>query len=111
MSQEGRLLSLTFFLNFSVLNPKIVLKLNKFDPPKKEISTSRGRHPKQANLAFKSTWALWALGPGSLRLLSALQDTDTIKASDKICRQLIYHLTPHSRWLRQSMSRRKSQAW
>lgn len=41
----------------------------------------------------------------------ALQDADTIKSSDKICRQLIYHLTPHSKWLRQSMSRRKSQAW
>ncbi|XP_019221111.1 leucine-rich repeat-containing protein 75B isoform X1 [Oreochromis niloticus] len=39
-----------------------------------------------------------------------LQDADTIKSSDKICRQLIYHLTPHSKWLRQSMSRRKSQA-
>ncbi|KAJ3604142.1 hypothetical protein NHX12_028883 [Muraenolepis orangiensis] len=39
------------------------------------------------------------------------KDTDTIKSSDKICRQLIYHLTPHSKWLRQSMSRRKSQAW
>ncbi|KAJ7994118.1 hypothetical protein DPEC_G00262600 [Dallia pectoralis] len=38
------------------------------------------------------------------------KDADTIKSSDKICRQLIYHLTPHSKWLRQSMSRRKSQA-
>ncbi|KAA8592761.1 hypothetical protein FQN60_018216, partial [Etheostoma spectabile] len=37
-------------------------------------------------------------------------DADTIKSSDKICRQLIYHLTPHSKWLRQSMSRRKTQA-
>lgn len=54
-------------------------------------------------------------GPGSAgrreRFRSVPQDTDTIKSSDKICRQLIYHLTPHSRWLRQSMSRRKSQAW
>ncbi|KPP68422.1 hypothetical protein Z043_112906, partial [Scleropages formosus] len=40
-----------------------------------------------------------------------LQDADTLKNSDKICRQLIYHLTPHSKWLRQSMPRRKSQAW
>ncbi|XP_069380260.1 leucine-rich repeat-containing protein 75B isoform X2 [Paralichthys olivaceus] len=38
------------------------------------------------------------------------KDADTIKSSDKICRQLIYHLTPHSKWLRQSMSRQKSQA-
>lgn len=45
------------------------------------------------------------------RCALAPQDADTIKSSDKICRQLIYHLTPHSKWLRQSMSRRKSQAW
>lgn len=51
------------------------------------------------------------VGAGLSRFLSALQDSDTIKTSDKICRQLIYHLTPHSRWLRQSMSRRKSRAW
>lgn len=44
-------------------------------------------------------------------ICSVAQDADTIKSSDKICRQLIYHLTPHSKWLRQSMSRRKSQAW
>ncbi|KAK1786657.1 hypothetical protein P4O66_003091 [Electrophorus voltai] len=34
-------------------------------------------------------------------------DSDTLKSSDKICRQLIYHLTPHSKWLRQ---RRKTQS-
>ncbi|TTQ39610.1 Leucine-rich repeat-containing protein 75A [Bagarius yarrelli] len=39
------------------------------------------------------------------------RDSDMLKSSDKICRQLIYHLTPHSKWLRQSMSRRKAQAW
>ncbi|XP_066500273.1 leucine-rich repeat-containing protein 75B isoform X2 [Hoplias malabaricus] len=38
------------------------------------------------------------------------KDVDMLKSSDKICRQLIYHLTPHSKWLRQSMSRRKAQA-
>ncbi|XP_035496562.1 leucine-rich repeat-containing protein 75B isoform X2 [Scophthalmus maximus] len=38
------------------------------------------------------------------------KDADTRKSMDKICRQLIYHLTPHSKWLRQSMSRQKSQA-
>uniref|UniRef100_A0A672FMW5 Leucine rich repeat containing 75Bb n=1 Tax=Salarias fasciatus TaxID=181472 RepID=A0A672FMW5_SALFA len=32
------------------------------------------------------------------------------KSTNKICRQLIYHLTPHSKWTRQSVPRRKSQA-
>ncbi len=39
------------------------------------------------------------------------QDSDTLKSSDKICRQLIYHLTPHSKWLSKRMTRRKAQAW
>lgn len=39
------------------------------------------------------------------------QDLETLKSTDKICRQLIYHLTPHSKWLRKSMTRRKAQAW
>jgi len=39
------------------------------------------------------------------------QDSETLKSTDKICRQLIYHLTPHSKWLRKSMTRRKAQAW
>ncbi|XP_043924768.1 leucine-rich repeat-containing protein 75B [Protopterus annectens] len=38
------------------------------------------------------------------------KDSDPLKCSDKLCRQLIYHLTPHSKWHRQSMPRRKSQA-
>ncbi|KAG9335040.1 hypothetical protein JZ751_005714, partial [Albula glossodonta] len=29
-------------------------------------------------------------------------DSEPLKSSDKICRQLIYHLTPHSNWLRQA---------
>ncbi|XP_061886956.1 leucine-rich repeat-containing protein 75B-like [Entelurus aequoreus] len=35
---------------------------------------------------------------------------DSLKSTNKICRQLIYHLTPHSKWTRQSVPRRKSQA-
>ncbi|XP_016302610.1 leucine-rich repeat-containing protein 75B-like [Sinocyclocheilus anshuiensis] len=38
------------------------------------------------------------------------QETDALKSSEKICRQLIYHLTPHSKWCRQNVPRRKSQA-
>ncbi|XP_061590196.1 leucine rich repeat containing 75Bb isoform X2 [Cololabis saira] len=38
------------------------------------------------------------------------KETDSLKSTNKICRQLIYHLTPHSKWTRQSVPRRKSQA-
>ncbi|XP_063000091.1 leucine-rich repeat-containing protein 75B isoform X1 [Elgaria multicarinata webbii] len=34
---------------------------------------------------------------------------DPWKSSDRICRQLIYHLTPHSKWHRHGPPRRKSQ--
>lgn len=46
-----------------------------------------------------------------IRPLCVLQETDSSKSTNKICRQLIYHLTPHSKWTRQSVPRRKSQAW
>ncbi|KAG7476736.1 hypothetical protein MATL_G00085990 [Megalops atlanticus] len=42
------------------------------------------------------------------------KDMDPLKSSDKICRQLIYHLTPHSKLLRQGVKKggpkKKSQA-
>ncbi|XP_069475970.1 leucine-rich repeat-containing protein 75B [Ambystoma mexicanum] len=38
------------------------------------------------------------------------KDHDPLKSTDRICRQLIYHLTPHSKWHRHSVPRRKSQA-
>ncbi|XP_051540515.1 leucine-rich repeat-containing protein 75B-like [Myxocyprinus asiaticus] len=38
------------------------------------------------------------------------RESDALKSSEKICRQLIYHLTPHSKWSRQNVPRRKSQA-
>uniref|UniRef100_H3D1N7 Leucine rich repeat containing 75Ba n=2 Tax=Tetraodon nigroviridis TaxID=99883 RepID=H3D1N7_TETNG len=70
------------------------------------------------DILYKNAAFLNLVDPISHELLLSLaremqcpkKDADTIKSSDKICRQLIYHLTPHSRWLRQSMSRRKSQA-
>lgn len=40
-----------------------------------------------------------------------LQEKDSVKSTNKTCRQLIYHLTPHSKWSKQSVPRRKSQAW
>uniref|UniRef100_A0ACB8FZ49 Uncharacterized protein n=1 Tax=Sphaerodactylus townsendi TaxID=933632 RepID=A0ACB8FZ49_9SAUR len=38
------------------------------------------------------------------------KEYDPWKSADRICRQLIYHLTPHSIWHQHSMPRRKSQA-
>uniref|UniRef100_A0A1A8GVW3 Complement C1q tumor necrosis factor-related protein 4 n=1 Tax=Nothobranchius korthausae TaxID=1143690 RepID=A0A1A8GVW3_9TELE len=70
------------------------------------------------DILYKNAAFLNLVDPISHELLLSLaremqcpkKDADIIKSSDKICRQLIYHLTPHSKWLRQSMSRRKSQA-
>ncbi|XP_046904327.1 leucine-rich repeat-containing protein 75B [Hypomesus transpacificus] len=70
------------------------------------------------DILYKNAAFLNLVDPISHELLLSLaremqcpkKDTDTIKSSDKICRQLIYHLTPHSKWLRRSMSRPKSQA-
>ncbi|XP_041057967.1 leucine-rich repeat-containing protein 75B-like [Carcharodon carcharias] len=38
------------------------------------------------------------------------KELEPLKSSEKLCRQLIYHLTPHSKWHRQTISRHKSQA-
>ncbi|XP_065274037.1 leucine-rich repeat-containing protein 75B [Emys orbicularis] len=38
------------------------------------------------------------------------KEYDPWKSADRICRQLIYHLSPHSTWHRHGMPRRKSQA-
>ncbi|MBN3277414.1 LR75A protein, partial [Polyodon spathula] len=36
---------------------------------------------------------------------------DTLGAMEKVCRQLTYHLSPHSQWRRQGLMKRKPQAW
>ncbi|CAH2295430.1 Hypothetical predicted protein [Pelobates cultripes] len=38
------------------------------------------------------------------------KEHDQMKSTDRICRQLLYHLTPHSKWHRHSLHRRKSLA-
>ncbi|XP_061458821.1 leucine-rich repeat-containing protein 75B [Rhineura floridana] len=38
------------------------------------------------------------------------KEYDPWKSSDRICRQLIYHLTPHAKWHQHGLTRRKSQA-
>ncbi|XP_026996138.1 leucine-rich repeat-containing protein 75B [Tachysurus fulvidraco] len=71
------------------------------------------------DILYKNAAFLNLVDPISHELLLSLardmqcpkKDSDMLKSTDKICRQLIYHLTPHSKWLRQSMSRRKAQAW
>ncbi|KAL4608601.1 hypothetical protein GN956_G24545 [Arapaima gigas] len=35
---------------------------------------------------------------------------DTLSSMEKVCRQLTYHLSPHSQWRRQSLLKRKPQA-
>uniref|UniRef100_A0A8C2ZWX9 Leucine rich repeat containing 75Bb n=1 Tax=Cyclopterus lumpus TaxID=8103 RepID=A0A8C2ZWX9_CYCLU len=68
-------------------------------------------------ILYKNAAFLNLVDPISHELLLSLardlqcpKRTDSFKSTNKICRQLIYHLTPHSKWTRQSVPRRKSQA-
>ncbi|XP_061590195.1 leucine rich repeat containing 75Bb isoform X1 [Cololabis saira] len=69
-------------------------------------------------ILYKNAAFLNLVDPISHELLLSLardvqcpkRETDSLKSTNKICRQLIYHLTPHSKWTRQSVPRRKSQA-
>ncbi|XP_040013668.1 leucine rich repeat containing 75Bb [Xiphias gladius] len=70
------------------------------------------------DILYKNAAFLNLVDPISHELLLGLardlqcpkRETDSLKSTNKICRQLIYHLTPHSKWTRQSVPRRKSQA-
>uniref|UniRef100_A0A3B4FQY3 Leucine-rich repeat-containing protein 75B-like n=1 Tax=Pundamilia nyererei TaxID=303518 RepID=A0A3B4FQY3_9CICH len=69
------------------------------------------------DILYKNAAFLNLVDPISHELLLSLardlqcpKRTDSFKSTNKICRQLIYHLTPHSKWTRQSVPRRKSQA-
>ncbi|XP_055009490.1 leucine rich repeat containing 75Bb [Boleophthalmus pectinirostris] len=70
------------------------------------------------DILYKNAAFLNLVDPISHELLLSLardlqcpkRETDSFKSTNKICRQLIYHLTPHSKWSRQSVPRRKSQA-
>ncbi|KAM8827531.1 leucine rich repeat containing 75Bb [Spinachia spinachia] len=69
-------------------------------------------------ILYKNAAFLNLVDPISHELLLSLardlqcpkRETDSSKSTNKICRQLIFHLTPHSKWTRQSVPRRKSQA-
>lgn len=39
------------------------------------------------------------------------QEGDSLGAMEKVCRQLTYHLSPHSQWRRHGLLKRKPQAW
>nr|XP_054600273.1 leucine rich repeat containing 75Bb [Nothobranchius furzeri] len=70
------------------------------------------------DILYKNAAFLNLVDPISHELLLSLardlqcpkREADSLKSTNKICRQLIYHLTPHSKWTRQSVPRRKSQA-
>ncbi|KAL6096943.1 lrrc75b [Pungitius sinensis] len=69
-------------------------------------------------ILYKNAAFLNLVDPISHELLLSLardlqcpkREADSFKSTNKICRQLIFHLTPHSKWTRQSVPRRKSQA-
>ncbi|XP_041667235.1 leucine rich repeat containing 75Bb [Cheilinus undulatus] len=70
------------------------------------------------DILYKNAAFLNLVDPISHELLLSLardlqcpkKEIDSFKSTNKICRQLIYHLTPHSKWTKQSVPRRKSQA-
>ncbi|KAK1899369.1 Leucine-rich repeat-containing protein 75A, partial [Dissostichus eleginoides] len=41
----------------------------------------------------------------------ARYEGDSLGAMEKVCRQLTYHLSPHSQWRRHGLLKRKPQAW
>ncbi|XP_034048479.1 leucine-rich repeat-containing protein 75B-like isoform X1 [Thalassophryne amazonica] len=71
-----------------------------------------------SDILYKNAAFLNLVDPISHELLLSLardlqcpkKKTESLKSTNKICRQLIYHLTPHSKWTRQNVPRRKSQA-
>ncbi|KAG7512488.1 hypothetical protein JOB18_031002 [Solea senegalensis] len=71
------------------------------------------------DILYKNAAFLNLVDPISHELLLSLardlqcpkRETHSFKSTNKICRQLLYHLTPHSKWTRHSVPRRKSQAW
>ncbi|XP_036451102.1 leucine rich repeat containing 75Bb [Colossoma macropomum] len=70
------------------------------------------------DILYKNAAFLNLVDPISHELLLSLardmqcpkREANALKSSDKICRQLVYHLTPHSKWARQSVPKRKSHA-
>ncbi|KAL4004562.1 protocadherin Fat 4 [Sarotherodon galilaeus] len=81
--------------------------LNLVDPISHELLLSLARDLQCPKSLFIDLWLAFL---SLIRPFCVLQETDSFKSTNKICRQLIYHLTPHSKWTRQSVPRRKSQA-
>ncbi|XP_051888445.1 adenylate cyclase, terminal-differentiation specific-like [Pristis pectinata] len=65
------------------------------------------------DVLYKHTAFLNLVDPISHDLLMSLardiqcpkKELESLKSAEKLCRQLIYHLTPHSKWQRQAVSR------
>ncbi|XP_076019697.1 leucine rich repeat containing 75Bb [Genypterus blacodes] len=70
------------------------------------------------DILYKNAAFLNLVDPISHELLLGLardlqcpkREIEALKSTNKICKQLIYHLTPHSKWTSKSVSRSKSQA-
>uniref|UniRef100_U3IM58 Leucine rich repeat containing 75B n=1 Tax=Anas platyrhynchos platyrhynchos TaxID=8840 RepID=U3IM58_ANAPP len=78
------------------------------------LSSSPSPFPSPASLSSLSLChpplaSCYAAPHAETKLSLCFQEYDPWKSSDRICRQLIYHLTPHSKWHRHGMPRRKSQ--
>lgn len=61
--------------------------------------------PVPINLLCVTAWLMWSLS------LYLCQEGDALGAMEKVCRQLTYHLSPHSQWRRQGLLKRKPQSW
>lgn len=68
-------------------------------PDKSDISEGKNNSEQKQNLSF------WMFG------VCGQQEGDSLGAMEKVCRQLTYHLSPHSQWRRQGLLKRKPQAW
>ncbi|CAL8321636.1 unnamed protein product [Lota lota] len=70
------------------------------------------------HILYKNAAFLHLVDPISHELLLHLardmqcpkREGESLRSTNKMCRQLMFHLTPHSKWTRHSMPRRKSQA-
>ncbi|XP_076876004.1 leucine rich repeat containing 75Bb [Brachyhypopomus gauderio] len=70
------------------------------------------------DILYKNAAFLNLVDPISHELLLSLardmqcpkREADALRSSDKICRQLVYHLTPHPKWARHKVPRNKSHA-
>lgn len=61
--------------------------------------------PVPINLLCVTAWLMRSLS------FHLCQEGDALGSMEKVCRQLTYHLSPHSQWRRQGLLKRKPQSW